>query len=213
MITDVLCCDVRMPSPWRKFPRAPRSPNRRDLRVAVEMRKLNVKTLVLILALCFAATAQEKSTTPESRPALTIYNQNFFVAREHLPLDLKSGVNHVDFTGIDRAPRARLRHPARSHRTRPADPRAELPQRSRLAGTAALVLRGQDARLPGAAERQVEEIVKGKIIRSGYVPSSATAEWLPAAAPTAADHRSRRHPALRTCPASRCFPRSPETPS
>jgi len=33
-------------------------------------------------------------------PALTIYNQNFFVAREQLPLDLKAGVNHVSFAGM-----------------------------------------------------------------------------------------------------------------
>src|SRR4051812_118571 len=32
--------------------------------------------------------------------ALTIYNQNFFVAREHVPLDLKAGVNHAEFAGI-----------------------------------------------------------------------------------------------------------------
>ncbi len=32
--------------------------------------------------------------------ALTIYNQNFFVAREHVPLDLKPGVNHAEFAGI-----------------------------------------------------------------------------------------------------------------
>ena len=32
-------------------------------------------------------------------PALTIYNQNFVVVRETLPLDLKSGNNTVRFTG------------------------------------------------------------------------------------------------------------------
>ena len=43
-----------------------------------------MKTFLLTLALCIAATAQEKSVS-ESQPALTIYNQNFFVAREHRP--------------------------------------------------------------------------------------------------------------------------------
>jgi hypothetical protein len=32
--------------------------------------------------------------------ALTIYNQNFFVAREHVPLELKPGVNHTEFAGV-----------------------------------------------------------------------------------------------------------------
>jgi hypothetical protein len=44
-------------------------------------------------------TGQEKSAAEDST-ALTIYNQNFFVAREHLPLDLKPGLNHTEFAGV-----------------------------------------------------------------------------------------------------------------
>jgi len=33
-------------------------------------------------------------------PALTIYNQNFAVIRESVPLDLKAGINHVRQTGL-----------------------------------------------------------------------------------------------------------------
>jgi hypothetical protein len=33
-------------------------------------------------------------------PALTIYNQQFAVVRQKLPLDLHSGVNHVQVTDI-----------------------------------------------------------------------------------------------------------------
>src|SRR5262249_52986193 len=36
----------------------------------------------------------------ESATALTIYNQNFFVAREHVPLDLQAGVNEAQYTGV-----------------------------------------------------------------------------------------------------------------
>ena len=32
-------------------------------------------------------------------PALTIYNQQFAVVRETIPLDLKQGVNKLEFTG------------------------------------------------------------------------------------------------------------------
>ena len=35
-----------------------------------------------------------------ANPALTIYNQNFAVIRETLPLDLKSGNNTVRFSGV-----------------------------------------------------------------------------------------------------------------
>ena len=49
-------------------------------------------------------TAQQENSAKEkfddSSPALTIYNQNFFVAREHVPLDLKSGVNEAQYTGV-----------------------------------------------------------------------------------------------------------------
>ena len=46
---------------------------------------------------------QEKSSqerVDDSSPALTIYNQNFFVARERVPLDLKPGVNEAQNTGV-----------------------------------------------------------------------------------------------------------------
>ena len=50
------------------------------------------------------APSQRKSqdATPEANQsaALTIYNQNFFVAREYLSLDLTAGVNHVSFNGM-----------------------------------------------------------------------------------------------------------------
>ena len=40
------------------------------------------------------------SNMSDDQPALTIYNQNFFVARERLPLDLRAGVNRVEYAGI-----------------------------------------------------------------------------------------------------------------
>src|SRR5258708_36007640 len=47
-------------------------------------------SLFLGVAAVAAASAQQ---------ALTIYNQNFAVVREHVPLDLKAGVNAVTFSG------------------------------------------------------------------------------------------------------------------
>src|SRR5580704_12149462 len=54
---------------------------------------------IIILFVCAIGTVA-LSAAADDAPALTIYNQNFFVAREHLPMDLKAGVNHVDFAGI-----------------------------------------------------------------------------------------------------------------
>ena len=126
-----------------------------------------MKTLLLTLALCFAATAQEKSTTPESRPALTIYNQNFFVAREHLPLDLKSGANHIEYAGIAahvEPDSVILRDPAgrtlqileQNYRNDPVSQE--------------LLLSFYEGK---TIEFQVQpgQIIKGTVIRSGYIPS------------------------------------------
>ncbi len=59
-----------------------------------------------LFSLTLFAVAQEQTRQAASlhendnAPALTIYNQNFFVAREFLPLDLNAGVNHVKFSGM-----------------------------------------------------------------------------------------------------------------
>ena len=58
------------------------------------------KLLLILCCLCGLGVAQDKTAEENTAPALTIYNQNFFVAREYLPMDLKAGVNHVQFAGI-----------------------------------------------------------------------------------------------------------------
>ncbi|MGC2197048.1 MAG: hypothetical protein WA628_20395, partial [Terriglobales bacterium] len=132
-----------------------------------------MKQLLLILTLCASAIAQEKSSTPaESQPALTIYNQNFFVAREHLPLDLKPGVNHIEYAGIAahvEPDSVILRDPA---------------------GRALQVLEQNYRNDPVSQELllsfyegktieflvQPGQIVKGRVVRSGYVPSYGYAQ-------------------------------------
>jgi hypothetical protein len=104
---------------------------------------------------------------PESQSALTIYNQNFFVAREHFPLDLKSSANHIEYSGIaahvepdsvilrDPAGRA-LQILEQNYRNDPV--------------TQELLLSFYEGK---TIEFQIQpgQIIKGKIIRSGYVPS------------------------------------------
>src|SRR5215472_15823485 len=50
---------------------------------------------IIILIAAFPLAAQ-----PQDPPALTIYNQNFSVVRQTVPLDLKPGINRVIFSNI-----------------------------------------------------------------------------------------------------------------
>jgi hypothetical protein len=123
-----------------------------------------------MLALYGVAAAQEKSSG--SQPALTIYNQNFFVAREHLPLDLKPGTNRIEYAGIaahvepdsvilrDPAGRA-LQILEQNYRNDPIS--QELLLSFYEGKTIEFLVQ------PGQA-------VKGKVVRSGYVPSFGYAQ-------------------------------------
>jgi len=126
------------------------------------------KLLLFLCCLCTLAIAQDKAD--DNAPALTIYNQNFFVARERFPMDLRSGVNQVQFAGIAshlepdsvilRDPSGRaLQVLEQNYRNDPVSQELLL---SFYEGKTIdfLVQRG---------ERQ--ETIKGKIIRSGYIPS------------------------------------------
>ena len=130
------------------------------------------KLILLFFCLCGLAFAQDSAA--DTAPALTIYNQNFFVARERLPMDLKAGLNHVDFAGIAahlepdsvilRDPSGRaLQILEQSYRNDPISQELLL---SFYEGKTIdfLVSRGDK-----------QEVIKGKIIRSGYVPSAAYA--------------------------------------
>ena len=120
--------------------------------------------------------AQEKvSPAAESQPALTIYNQNFFVAREHFSLDLKPGVNRVNFAGIAahvepdsvilRDPGGRtLQVLEQNYRNDPVSQE--------------LLLSFYEGKMIEFLV-QPNQIVKGKIIRSGYIPSYGYAQAYP----------------------------------
>jgi len=137
------------------------------------MRKL-IAGLVCLFAIAVAAQEQpqQKTAAPDSAPALTIYNQNFFVARERLPLTLHAGVNHVQYAGMTsllEPDSVILRDPAgralqvleQNYRNDPISQELLL---SMYEGKTIdfLVQRGERT-----------ETVRGKIIRSGYVPSAA----------------------------------------
>jgi len=125
-----------------------------------------MKKLVLaLLLLCSVAWGQEKADA--GAPALTIYNANFFVARERFSLDLKAGVNHVQFAGIAahlepdsvilRDPNGRaLQILEQNYRNDPISQELLL---SFYEGKTINFL------LPD------QKTITGKIVRSGYVPS------------------------------------------
>ena len=122
--------------------------------------------LVCCLAFCGSLFAQQAS-----QPSLTIYNQDFAVVRQEIPLDLKSGVNQInanDITMHVEPDSVILRDPTGKHglqvleQNYRADPISE--------GMLLNLYEGK------TIEFQTSDgIVKGKIIRSGYVPHNSFA--------------------------------------
>ncbi|HEX3352699.1 MAG TPA: hypothetical protein VHS34_07740 [Terriglobales bacterium] len=133
------------------------------------------KLLLIVILLCGVVAGQDKATDNNNQPALTIYNQNFFVAREYVPLDLTAGVNRAQFAGIAshlepdsvilRDPNGRaLQVLEQNYRNDPISQE--------------LLLSFYEGKtidfLVQRADRQ--EVVKGKVVRSGYVPSNYYAQ-------------------------------------
>ena len=107
-------------------------------------------------------------------PALTIYNQQFAVVRQKLPLDLRSGVNHVQVTDIT----AHLEPD--SVILRPLDPGRHiqiLEQNYRNDPVSQQLLlslnEGKTIDFLETDKDGAVRTVQGKIIRSGYVPHNA----------------------------------------
>lgn len=128
-------------------------------------------SLLLMLTLFFCAFGWAEDNSDNGQPALTIYNQNFFVARERLPLDLKAGITDVRYAGIAahlepdsvilRDPGGRsLQVLEQNYRNDPISQE--------------LLLSFYEGKtidfLVQYGEKQ--QTIKGKIVRSGYVPSA-----------------------------------------
>lgn len=118
-------------------------------------------------ALCTCITALAFSADP----ALTVYNQNFAVIREILPLDLKAGNNTVRFTGAtaqvepdsvilrDPAGRQAVQVLEQNYRNDPVS-------QERLLN----LYEGKTIEFSVRNPDGTSRIVNGKIVRSGYVP-------------------------------------------
>lgn len=111
-------------------------------------------------------------------PALTIYNQDFAVVRDTVPLDLKSGVNNVryaDATARVEPDSVILRDPGGKHSLQiweqnyRNDP---VTQELLLSLFEGKTIDFQNLRLKD--NTQSRELIPGKIIRSGYVPGGGS---------------------------------------
>src|SRR6267142_1627207 len=134
------------------------------------MRKLLLAVLLLSFT-AFAREGKEALTTQDEGAALTIYNQNFAVVRQLFPLALKAGENRITFSGATahiEPDSVILRDPfgKRQFQIFEQNYRNDPVSQERLLAlfegkTIDFLVKNQD---------KPDEIVKGKIIRSGYVP-------------------------------------------
>lgn len=126
-----------------------------------------MKTTLILSLLAGALSAN-------AEPALTIYNQDFAVVRDTVPLDLKAGPNAVVYSGAtaqvepdsvilrDPTGKRSLQILEQNYRN---DPVSQALLLSLFEGR---TIDFQDTRLKD--NTQVRELIPGKIIRSGYVP-------------------------------------------
>src|ERR1017187_6482093 len=120
-----------------------------------------------LAALCTFSTALVLGADP----ALTIYNQNFAVIREILPLDLKAGNNTVRFSGATAQVEPDLvilRDPAgkRTVQVLEQNYRNDPVSQQRRLG----LYEGKTIEFSVRNPDGTRSIVNGKIVRSGYVP-------------------------------------------
>ena len=128
--------------------------------------------LVLILATVNSSLLGSSSgEQSDAAPSLTIYNQGFAVVRQKLPLDLKSGVNHVQITDIS----AHLEPDSVILRPLEAGQRLQILEQNYRSDpvTQQLLLSLYEGKTIDFVQTDKDanpRIVQGKIIRSGYVP-------------------------------------------
>ncbi len=124
--------------------------------------------------LLVAAVVATSSLSLSAGPALTIYNDNFAVVRETIPLELKAGVNQVNFSGVttqvepdsvvlrDVSGKSALRILEQSYR---ADAASE--------GLLLSLNEGKEIDFLVTDQDAKEYTVRGRVVRSGYKAGGA----------------------------------------
>ena len=129
----------------------------------------SIRTILIITSTLALAAGAE--------PALTIYNQNFAVVRDTVPLDLQAGANTVHFAGATaqvEPDSVILRDPAGQHSLQILeqnyrnDPVSESLLLSLFEGK---TIDFEKLRMKDNTETR--DLIPGKIVRSGYVPGGA----------------------------------------
>ena len=132
-----------------------------------------MKTEFICAGLFWAACGTAASA---AQPALTIYNQNFAVVRDTIPLDLKAGVNDIRFTETtahlepdsvilrDPAGKTKLQILEQNYRNDPVSQELLLS-----------IFEGKTIEFETDLGWGQKKVVQGKIIRSGYVPHAQSA--------------------------------------
>ena len=169
------------------------------------------KLLLTMLLLCGVVMGQEKAADNSNQPALTIYNQNFFVAREYVPLDLTAGVNRAQFAGIARI-LSRIRSscailPGAACRCLSRTIATILSRRNccfrfmkaRLSTSWCSVATGRKSSKARSSAADISPALTTRKTISSRLSLSPSSKWMACCA--------------SDCPASRCFPRSLATPS
>ncbi|HEY5040658.1 MAG TPA: hypothetical protein VIK53_01505 [Verrucomicrobiae bacterium] len=127
--------------------------------------KPNIVLITLGCSMALAVCAQ---------PALTIYNQNFAVVRDTVPLDLKAGANAVIYSGATaqvEPDSVILRDPTGEHSLQILEQNYRndpVSQELLLSLFEGKMIDFQNDRLKD--NTMTREVIPGKIIRSGYVP-------------------------------------------
>jgi hypothetical protein len=124
----------------------------------------------ILIAVLTGLTAQAAFT----QPALTIYNQNFAVVRDIVPLDLQAGVNSVRYAGATaqvEPDSVILRDPTGKHSLQILEQNYRndpVSQELLLSLVEGKTIDFEKTRMKDNTE--VREIIPGKVVRSGYVP-------------------------------------------
>ena len=133
-----------------------------------------MKTIHLLTALSTLALAAS------AEPALTIYNQNFAVVRDTVPLDLKSGANAVIYSGATaqvEPDSVILRDPAGKHSLQILEQNYRndpVSQELLLSLFEGKTIDFQNVRTKDST--QITELIPGKIVRSGFVPGGGNTQ-------------------------------------
>jgi hypothetical protein len=129
---------------------------------------------ILASILCLGAATLAAS----AQPALTIYNQNFAVVRDTVPLDLKSGANAVVYSGATaqvEPDSVILRDPVGKHSLQILEQNYRndpVSQELLLSLFEGKTIDFQNIRTKD--NTQTIELIPGKIIRSGFVPGGGS---------------------------------------